>query len=79
MHSLEHTIQDVKLFEAIADIAYIAGQKGFTSGNSREDVAEFIRWGKEFEAFHEDTDWDEIDYVMAIGAFTENKLRVEAL
>lgn len=77
MHSLHHTVEDVKLFEAIADIAFIAGQKGFFSGDSREDIAEFIRWGKEFEAIHEDTDWDEEDYTSAIEAFAANKLRVE--
>ncbi len=77
MNTLYHTVEDVKLFEAIADIAFIAGQKGFFSGDSREDIAEFIRWGKEFEAIHEDTDWDEVDYTTSIEAFAANKLRVE--
>jgi hypothetical protein len=76
MNTLQHTVEDVKLFEAIADIAFIAGQKGFCSGDSREDIAEIIRWGKEFEAIHEDTDWDEVDYSTAIEAFAANKMRV---
>ena len=77
MNTLQHTVEDFKLFEAIADIAFIAGQKGFHSGDSREDVAEIIRWGKEFEAVHEDTDWDEVDYNEAVEAFANNKLRID--
>ncbi|WP_294823403.1 hypothetical protein [uncultured Flavobacterium sp.] len=77
MNTLQHTVEDVKLFEAIADIAFIAGQKGFCSGDSRQDIAEFISWSKEFEAIHEDTDWDEVDYAATIEAFAVNKLRVE--
>jgi hypothetical protein len=77
MNTLLHTVEDVKLFEAIADIAFIAGQKGFYSGDSREDIAEMIRWGKEFENIHEDTDWDIEDYTAAIEAFAANKLRID--
>jgi hypothetical protein len=77
MNQLHHTVEDFKLFEAIADIAFIAGQKGFHSGDSREDIAEIIRWGKEFEAVHEDTDWDEVDYNEAVEAFAANKLRID--
>lgn len=77
MNTLQHTVEDVKLFEAIADIAFMAGQKGFCSGDSREDIAEFVKWAKEFEAMHEETNWDEEDYVTAIEAFTAHKLRIE--
>ena len=70
------TVEGNKLLEAVADIAYIAGQRGFFSGDSREDIAEFIRWANEFEAINEETDWDETDYQQAIEAFTENKLRI---
>ena len=77
MNSLQHTVEDVKLFEAIADIAFMAGQKNFASGDSRADIAEFIGWAKEFEAMHEETNWDDEDYVSAIEAFTANKLRIE--
>ncbi|MXN92699.1 hypothetical protein GR160_15830 [Flavobacterium sp. Sd200] len=76
MNDLPYTIQDNRLFEALADIAYLAGQKGFFSGNSRNDIAEFIVWAKEFEAIHDETDWDEIDYIDTIEAFTLNKLRI---
>jgi len=77
MDELMNTVEANKLFEAIADIAFIAGQKGFASGDSREDIAEFIRWAHEFETVHEDTNWDEVDYVTAMEAFTQNKLRID--
>jgi hypothetical protein len=77
MHELIYTVEGTKLLEALADIAYLAGQKGFFSGDSREDIAEFIGWAKEFEAVHEDTNWDDIDYHDAIEAFTLNKLRID--
>lgn len=77
MYSLQHSVEDFKLFEAIADIAFMAGQKGFFSGDSRADIAEFISWAKEFEAIHEDTNWDEVDYISIVDAFTTNKLRID--
>jgi len=77
MNDLRYSIEDNKLFEAIADVAYLAGQKGFSSGDSRCDVAQFIEWAKEFEAVHEDTNWDEQDYCDTIDAFTTAKLKVE--
>jgi len=77
MNTLQHTVEDFKLFEAIADISFIAGQKGFFSGDSRTDIAEFITWAKEFEDMHEETNWDEIDYQEAVEAFTGHKLRID--
>lgn len=77
MNDLQYTIEDNKLFESIADIAFMAGQRGFCSGDSRSDVAEFIKWGKEFEDTHEDTDWDEQDYLETIEAFLNTKLRID--
>jgi len=77
MNDLKYTVEDNKLFEAIADIAYLAGQRGFSSGDSRCDVAEFIEWGHEFEAVHEDTNWDELDYCDTIEAFLNAKLKIE--
>ena len=77
MNELMTNIAANKLFEAIADIAFLAGQKGFFSGDSREDIAEFIRWAQEFETIHEDTNWDEVDYITAMEAFTLNKLRID--
>jgi len=77
MKDLKYTIEANKLFESIADIAYMAGQKGFASGDSRCDVAEFIKWAKEFEAMHEDTNWDEIDYCDTIEAFADIKLKIQ--
>ncbi len=77
MNDLRYTIEENKLFESIADIAFIAGQKGFFSGDSRADISEFINWAKEFEAVHEDTNWDETDYKDTVEAFAETKLRID--
>lgn len=76
IYDFSDTVEANKLLEAVADIAYIAGQRGFFSGDSREDIAEFIKWANEFESLNEETDWDEVDYEDAIEAFTDNKLRV---
>jgi hypothetical protein len=77
MNDLRYTIEENKLFESIADIAFIAGQRGFASGDSRADIAEFIRWANEFEAMHEDTNWDEVDYKDTVEVFALTKLRIE--
>lgn len=77
MQDLKYTIEDNKLFESIADIAFIAGQKGFFSGDSRADIDQFICWAKEFEDIHEDTNWDDIDYKDTVEAFTNTKLRID--
>ena len=77
MNDLRYTIEDNKLFESIADIAFIAGQKGFCSGDSRADIDQFISWAKEFEAIHEETNWDETDYKDAVEVFALTKLRID--
>ena len=71
-------MENYKLLEAVADIAYYAGQMKFYSGDSRDDISEYIRWAKEFEDFHSETNWDEhtIDYIWAIEEFTKNKINV---
>ena len=65
---------DNKLLETVADISYLAGQKRYYSGNSREDIATFIWWAKEFETFHRDTNWDKTDYMLTIQAYTDDKI-----
>lgn len=67
-------MENHKLLETIADIAYIAGSKGFFSGNSRSDILEYIYWAKQFEIENKNTDWNEKDYLLDIGDFTEMKL-----
>ncbi len=69
-------IEVTKLLESVADVSYISGQKNFTSGDPRQDMELFIKWAKEFECLHEETDWDDIDYYLAIKAFTEDKLKI---
>ena len=63
-----------KLLEAVSDISFIAGEKNFFSGNSREDVYTFIQWAKEFVKENSKTYWHEVDYIESITKFTENKL-----
>lgn len=66
-------MNDYKLFEAIADIAYQAGQMGFYSGDSRADMSDIIVWAREFEQFHRHTDWDQTDYMLAIETFARDR------
>ena len=35
-----------KLYQTIADIAYLAGQKNIYSGDSRADISAFILWAE---------------------------------
>jgi len=69
-------MSDNKLLETLADIAYIAGYHQYYSGDSRMDISEMITWAKEFEAKHQDTDWDDENYMLAVEAFAEEKLTI---
>ena len=68
-------MENGKLIETIADIAYIAGENRFFSGDSRSDVSEFLRWAEEFQANNNFTNWDEENYQLAIQHFTINKIK----
>ena len=64
------------LCEAVADIAYIAGDDGYYTGDSRKDIADFISWAKEFEEKHKGIEWgvnSETDYIDAITEFAKSK------
>ncbi len=74
MYDLNFDLMDNKLLETVADISYYAGHKGYYSGNSREDIATYIWWAKEFESFHKDTDWDKTDYMLTIEEYIENRI-----
>jgi hypothetical protein len=73
------TRTDHALLETVADIAWIAGAKGYYSGNSRDDIQEFISWAQEFET-HKTTDKDGnekyfgTDYMDAVDDFTTKKI-----
>ncbi|MFN8256585.1 MAG: hypothetical protein U0W24_12890 [Bacteroidales bacterium] len=67
-------MQNPKLFETIADIAYVAGCNKYYSGDSRSDIAKYIHWAREFEKIHRKTDWVQVDYMLEIEKFAENKL-----
>jgi len=68
-----------KILEAVADIAYTAGYKKYSSGDSRQDVSDFIWWAEEFEKTHLSTDWGEEDYILMIDKFARQKLKEAAL
>lgn len=69
------------LHEAIADIAYIAGQHGYYSGDSRADIQEFVALAKEFEKWTKNVDWDsednEVSYIEAIEIWTKDQLHLQ--
>lgn len=65
------------LCEAVADIAYIAGQEGYKTPDSREAISNFISWAKEFENIYKGIQWgidNNMDYIDAIYAFADSKL-----
>ena len=68
-----------KILEAVADIAYTAGYKKYSSGDSRQDISDFIWWAEEFEKTHLSTDWGEVDYILTIDEFVRQKLKEAAL
>lgn len=70
---------DRKLYEAISDISYIAGCQNYYSGDSRADIDDFIYWAKEFERIHNETDWEENDYMIMIEEYTINKINAQIL
>ena len=70
-------MKKIKLLETIADIAYIAGYRKYSSGDSRLDASLFLAWANEFEKLNKITDWDQADYISRIEEFAENKINAE--
>lgn len=61
--------------EALVDIAYEAGTRGFRpTGNSRDTISTIIAWANEFSRKHRDTDWGDKEYLNEIYDFTRRKL-----
>ncbi len=70
------------LCEAVADIAYIAGEKNYTSSNSRKKIEDFIIWAKEFENIYGNMQWgvnSEVEYLDAIYYFTTYKINLHQI
>lgn len=70
------------LFEAIADISYIAASEKYRTGDSREMIAQFIQWAKEFEFIHRKVEWGitpRLDYINSIYHFTIFKIRQQEI
>lgn len=61
-----------KLLETVADIAYIFGEKGYFSGDSRADIQEIIFLAKKFESLNHD--WYTDDYLTQINKFSSLKI-----
>lgn len=70
-------MENQKLLETVADIAYIAGYSKHYSGDSRRDISEYVFWAEEFEKQHKHTNWDEENYMLQIDAFARQKLNVK--
>lgn len=68
-------MKNQKMLEIIADIAYMAGEMKFYSGDSRADVSELIYWASEFEKRNSKTNWDEVNYILSIQKFAEEKMK----
>jgi hypothetical protein len=67
---------DYALHETIADIAFIAGAKRYHSGDSREDVENFIKWAHEFQQKNRGRQWGTHghDYMEEIEKLAKEKL-----
>ena len=62
-----------RLCEAVADIAFLAGENRFYTGDSRADMRMFISWAEEFETLHPANEGDD-DYIGKIERFTGEKI-----
>jgi len=58
------------LLETLADISFIAGENIFFTGDSRNDVLQFILWARKFRTLHSKTNWDEVNYLLTIQDYT---------
>lgn len=76
---LNSTMPNAPILETLADISYAAGAAGYTTGNSREDVQNFIylanKFEEEFEGYNGDEQENE-DYMDEIEKFTTANLRL---
>lgn len=66
------------LCEAVADIAYIAAEKGYRTKDGREMISQIIQWAEDFEYIHRNIMWgvnSPLDYIDSIYYFTTFKLK----
>ncbi|WP_288822885.1 hypothetical protein [Alistipes shahii] len=62
--------------EALVDIAYEAGMRGFRpTGNSRDMISTIIAWAGEFTRQNQGTDWIDKEYLDEIYNFMDKKLK----
>jgi hypothetical protein len=83
MSKTKFTPKERRLLEAVADIGFLAGACRYHSGDSRQDVADFIQWAQIFESkrkmvkdgFGEKREtYLGTEYLTAIEAFTMQRL-----
>lgn len=75
MKGLNPKLNTQKLLEIVAEISFIAGERKFFSGNSREDVFNFILWANEFQNKNSKVNWNEVDYRLSIESFAIEKIQ----
>lgn len=75
MNDLNPKMHSQKLLETVADISFIAGERKFFSGNSREDISNFILWAHEFQKQNAKVNWNEVDYRLDIENFAMEKIQ----
>lgn len=73
----------LQILETVADIAYLAGQYGYYSGNSRDDMQTFISLAEKFEEKYKNVDWEDLpkehpDYMEAVEYFTIEYLELKS-
>ena len=69
-------MNDLKLLHTFANNSYLSGYKNHYSGNSYFDISEYIIWAREFEQIHQKTDWDNVDYMLTIELFANQKIKL---
>ena len=72
--NLDNSMENQKLLETVADIAYILGRNNCFSGNSRADIQDILFWAKEFEKEHDNTELDKNDYISEIEQYSYRKI-----
>lgn len=66
--------------QVLVDIAYIAGEEELSEGRDSRVVNQtIISWANDFTRLHQNTDWEETDYLETIYSFAYNKVKQELL
>jgi hypothetical protein len=71
---------DISLLETLANIAEVGGRVDYYSGNTADNVTNYIAWACSFEKEHLMTDWDYgcPDYNDELYKFTIHEIKKSA-